>query len=196
MVDPNHDHGVCNISWFVPGETAVICQVWLIDVELNISVYTCMCIHIYTHTCTHMYTYAYTYTCTYASVHTCSRMLLRCDCTQLSGSCPKGPLVAAGTGSVSGILLSLLLRQLSAPPSPAVFEPLCPATPELSPLPDLPWDLDCKSFCLGILCGLIAGPLLDLLQALRYQWRRLAVRWLSGPDNRGGTPLYRLVYER
>ena len=75
---------------------------------------------------------------------------------------------AAGTGSLSGVLLSALAQSLA---SPAPFDP-CPICLDL-PGPAL----DSWSLILGILIGICLGPAVDILYGARLVWRRTTLRW-------------------
>ena len=93
-------------------------------------------------------------------------------------------LRATASGSVGGLLLSLLHNSLEGPV-------VLPA-PYSGPLdlgsccfPEgLSERLDWRSFALGLLCGVALGPVLDLLQAVRLYFRRARERfflWTQKP---------------
>ena len=84
----------------------------------------------------------------------------------------RGSLVAAaGTGSLSGLLLQLLAKALENPP------PEFPSCPHFD-LPELEFQgIDLRSFLLGLLVGVCAGPVIELLYAAKLLWRRTATRW-------------------
>ena len=90
------------------------------------------------------------------------------------------PLVtAAGAGSVSSLLVALagdLLKQ-HTPPVWASPSEICSVLP---PLPET-WTVDPTSLLLGILIGLLAGPLFDLLVIVRLSWARFVRARLSAP---------------
>ncbi len=97
------------------------------------------------------------------------------------------PLTAAiGSGSISGFAVTLARELLRN-------DPWVPVLPEQCPIFELPqdWRLDSRSLCLGILFGLVALPLLDLLVVLRIQW----FRWLrlQIPGTLASRPLHRVV---
>ena len=79
---------------------------------------------------------------------------------------------AAGTGSVSGLLLHLLVKAASEVPAPGLD--ICPACL------DLPEGLDLRSLGIGIFIGLLIGPGIEVLYWLQLCWRRAIYRWLSG----------------
>ena len=76
---------------------------------------------------------------------------------------------AAGSSSLSTVLLHLLAQTLSSPTPPSS----CPV--ELPPLEE--FGVDNKSFLLGLLVGLLAGPLIEVLHGIKLLWRRSTTRW-------------------
>ena len=100
------------------------------------------------------------------------------------------PLVtAAGAGSVSSLLVALagdLLKQHT--PVWASSSDICSVLP---PLPET-WTVDPTSLLLGILIGLLAGPLFDLLVIVRLSWARFVRARLSAPGPVKG-PFHRVV---
>ena len=75
---------------------------------------------------------------------------------------------AAGSSSLSTVVLHLLAQSLSG--SPPQLEQ-CPV--ELPPIEEF----DNRSFLLGLLLGLAAGPVIEVLHGLKLLWRRTATRW-------------------
>ena len=101
-------------------------------------------------------------------------------------------LASVASGSITGVLLSLA-RELSSnpllqlPPAAApTFSEVCSALP---PLPET-WNFDWTSFGLGLLCGALLLPLLDLLLLLRLAWIRALRQTIP---NRPVGPLHRLI---
>ena len=76
---------------------------------------------------------------------------------------------AAGSSSLSTVLLHLLAQSLSSPAPPSS----CPV--ELTPLEE--FGIDNRSFLLGLLVGLLAGPLIEVLHGIKLLWRRSTTRW-------------------
>ena len=116
-----------------------------------------------------------------------------CSMLKLSSEffCSMRPLVtAAGAGSVSSLLVALagdLLKQhtpTSWIPPPDIC-PLLPALPE-------PWTIDPTSLLLGILIGLLAGPVFDFLVIVRLSWARVVRARLSAPGPVRG-PFHRVI---
>ena len=103
----------------------------------------------------------------------------RCDCSMRSGS-----LVAYAAGSLSSWVLSTAFQEglWSGPPSD-----LCSLIPP--PQPDLP-AFDPASLFLGILIGLLLGPLLDLILLIRLAWSRWIRQHLGAAAHR---PLIRIL---
>ena len=90
------------------------------------------------------------------------------------------PLAVAGTtGGISGLVLSLL-REASFGDSPLFpSADSCPLPSLLEAPPE--WAIEPTSLCLGILIGVLLGPLIDLafllrVWALRVARRRIGVR--------------------
>lgn len=109
----------------------------------------------------------------------------------------------AAVGATSGSLSALLLRFLSefntptAPPSCPAFDlgdcPICPDI-DLAALRHLRLgDLDLLSVVVGLLIGVLLGPVLDLLQLLRNSWRVWLQSKLQKLAKEGGEPLYKLA---
>ncbi len=77
--------------------------------------------------------------------------------------------VGATSGSVSALLIRFL-SEIASRSSDPIFE--CPICPDLEF-----WDflklerVDLPSLCLGLLCGLLLGPILDLVHLGRQTWR-------------------------
>ena len=95
-------------------------------------------------------------------------------------------VAAAGTGSVSGIVLNLLAQALANPlPVPAPFD--CPVCLDIQVT-----DIDIRSLALGLLIGICIGPLIDLLYGLKLIWRRAVARWWGGIVRSHPFPLYRV----
>ena len=96
---------------------------------------------------------------------------------------------SATTGSLSALLLRLLSDLVSEQPLQ------CPLCPELEDLAWLQLDrLDPASLILGLLLGLLVGPVFDLIWVLRESWRdwvRNRVRQLAVRATR--EPLYKLA---
>ena len=79
---------------------------------------------------------------------------------------------AAGTGSLSSVLLHLAARAASNSGVPA--PDFCPPCIDLCPD-----ELDWRSLGLGVLLGLAAGPAIDQLYWLRVYWRRTCSRLVA-----------------
>ena len=100
--------------------------------------------------------------------------------------------VGAAGGTASTLLLTLAQGFLGTPGPFPLAEDLCTC-------PDLGWDFSLRDlhnqeiFFAGLLCGLLAGPLLDLAVLLRDRWRRLIFSCLTG--GRAGRSFYRVLYE-
>ena len=75
---------------------------------------------------------------------------------------------AAGSSSLSTVVLHLLAQSLNG--SPPQLES-CPV--ELPPIEEF----DNRSFLLGLLLGLAAGPVIEVLHGLKLLWRRTTTRW-------------------
>ena len=80
--------------------------------------------------------------------------------------------VAAGVagGSVASLaswILWAIDRPLAVPPPGLLTCPVCPELPEL----DLLFAINLRSLGIGILVGLTAGPLLDVVCIVRHSWR-------------------------
>ena len=75
---------------------------------------------------------------------------------------------AAGSSSLSTVVLHLLAQSLNG--SPPQLEH-CPV--ELPPIEEF----DNRSFLLGLLLGLAAGPVIEVLHGLKLLWRRTTTRW-------------------
>ena len=99
---------------------------------------------------------------------------------------PDHPLVVSAAGGSLGSLVFALVRQFLEEPlgsgiAPAVQECFC----------GLDLDLDnqtLKVFLLGLLCGILFGPLVDLVWLLREKWRRFVLaRVVPGPFPSGSS---------
>ncbi len=87
---------------------------------------------------------------------------------------------AVASGSLTSLVVALAKEFLvtQIPVVPELTQDLCSITEALSS-PD--WHLDHYSLLLGILIGLSAGPIIDLLFFLRLSWSRfLRGRWAGG----------------
>lgn len=87
---------------------------------------------------------------------------------------------AVASGSVTSLVFALakefLVNQVPIPPD--LSQDLCSITEAFS---SQSWYLDHSSFLLGLLVGLSAGPIIDLLFFLRLSWSRfLRSRWAGG----------------
>ena len=80
---------------------------------------------------------------------------------------------AAGSGSIGGLLLSLLHQHLTAPGEPIVPADLSSAFSCF----ESEYPIDPKSFVLGLVAGLLAGPVIEILYAAKLWWRRVTLRW-------------------
>ena len=95
-------------------------------------------------------------------------------------------VTAAGTGSISGLVLNLLAQALaSGKAPPPVFDcPICLDLPE----GDLHW----RSVLLGLVLELALGPIVDLLYGIKLLWRRTTARWWGLLIRSPPFPLYRV----
>ena len=94
-------------------------------------------------------------------------------------------------GLAGGSFASLLGQALST----AFDAPVHFALPECPICPDLEVDLgalDFRSVLIGILVGILAGPLLDILSLLRYSWRTWVRNRIASLARRS-TTLYRVL---
>ena len=79
----------------------------------------------------------------------------------------KSLAAAAGTRSLSSVLLHVLARAVSE--APAAVE-LCP------PCLEVPADFGSKTLAIGIFIGFCLGPILEGLSWLQLAWRRAIFR--------------------
>ena len=96
-------------------------------------------------------------------------------------------VTAAGTGSLSGLLLNLLAQTLADPlpvGAPILDCPVCLDIPV--------GDIDFRSLGLGLLLGIALGPLIDLIYGLRVLRRRAVSRWWGSFFRPHPYPLYRV----
>ena len=95
-------------------------------------------------------------------------------------------VAAAGTGSVSGVILNLIAQALAAPlPAAPILD--CPVCLEIQA-----GDIDFRSLGLGLLIGISIGPLIDLLYGIRVLWRRAVSRFWGFFARQYPYPLYRV----
>ena len=96
--------------------------------------------------------------------------------------------IGATSGSVSALILRLV-SELSSPGHP--FEcPICPEVSVQDLLSSVRWgDLDLFSCGIGIIFGLLLGPLLDLIHLTRHSWQN----WIKNKLKHLGReePLYK-----
>ena len=116
-------------------------------------------IHIYIHSCMHTHTHAHASRCT-------------CDDSQQFGVklMERSLAVGATSGSLSAILFRFLSSALDSPCP--VFDCDCPVCSDFPAL--IIQKLDIFSLLVGIICGLLIGPILDLVHLVRQSW----VVWL------------------
>ena len=121
-----------------------------------------------------------------AACQTCLVMSER-SATGLERPCmDRSVVAAAGTGSLSGVILNLVAQALASPlPSAPLLE--CPVCIEFQP-----GDLDFRSLGLGLLLGIAIGPLIDLLYGIRVLWRRAVARFWGSVARQYPYPLYRV----
>ena len=132
--------------------------------------------HTHAHTHTHIYIYAYASRCT-------------CDDSQQFGVklMERSLAVGATSGSLSAILFRFLSSALDSPCP--VFDCDCPVCSDFPAL--IIQKLDIFSLLVGIICGLLIGPILDLVHLVRQSW----VVWLRPRLNQLAEerPLYKLA---
>lgn len=102
-------------------------------------------------------------------------------------------------GATGGAFTSLLLGLSKQLLEDKGLECVCPTVSELCPTIDFEDLLDHPNIFwlfLGILIGILSGPLLDILWLLRGRWRRFVSRQIFGlACSSPGKPTYRVVYD-
>ena len=107
---------------------------------------------------------------------------------------PNQLAVGAAGGSASAFLLSALHTFLFPEDSAVPFQvpPLecyCPAFP-WEEYPNLPW------FVTGLICGILTGPLVDLIWICRERWRRFVIsRLIFSSGSHTQRQLYKVLHE-
>lgn len=107
---------------------------------------------------------------------------------------PNQLAIGAAGGSVSTFVISLLHTLLTAEEPRLNFQLpeldcVCPSN-LWEDQPHIPWFLG------GILCGLLSGPILDLLWVCRERWRRFILARLLVPSTAPSQRhLYKVLHE-
>ena len=104
---------------------------------------------------------------------------------------PDHPLVVGAAGGSIGSLLFSLARQFLEEPLGAVVQP---ALQEC--LCGIDWDLEgqtVKVFLLGLLCGILLGPIVDIIWIVRERWRRFVAARVLGGGLSSSRALYKVI---